>query len=99
LVEDRALGVRSAWRGLAWIHTFVAQTRFVRVAVLISTATERAHVIQANMAQETIIVQPAGQQAIAANALLVQRAFIVHGADWQANVFAAGVAVVAVPAS
>jgi len=51
------------------------------------------------MAQETIVVQSTGQQAIAANALLVQRAFIVHGADWQANILVAGIAVVAVPAS
>jgi len=99
LVEDRALGVRSARRGFAWIHTFVAQARFVRVAVLISAATERAHVVQADVAQEAIVVQPAGQQAISANALFVQRALIVHGADWQANVLAAGVAVVAVSAS
>lgn len=51
------------------------------------------------MTEETVVVQTAGQQTIVANALFVQRAVIVHGADRQANVLAAGVAVVAVLAS
>lgn len=99
MIEDGALGVRSARRGLARIHALVARARLVRVAILVGATAERAHVVQADVAQEAVVVQSAGQQAVAANALLVQRAFVVDGADRQTNVLATGVAVVAVPAS
>lgn len=99
MVEYRALGVGSARRSLARVNALVAQASLVRVAVFIGTAAEGTHVMQADVAQETIVVQPAGQQAVAADTLLIQRAIIVHRADRQANVLATGVAAVAVLAS
>lgn len=96
LIEHRALGVRPARGRLARIDALVRDARLVRVAVLVRPATERAHVVQAYVAQETVVVQPAGEQTVSTNAFLVERALVVGGADWKAHVVAASVPVVAV---
>lgn len=96
LIEHRALGVRPARGRLAGIGALVRDARLVRVAVLVRPATERAHVVQAYVAQETVVVQSAGEQTVSTNAFLVERALVVAGADRQAHVVAACVPVVAV---
>lgn len=96
LIEHRALGVRPARGRLARIDAFVRDARFVGVAVLVRPTTERAHVVQAYVAQKTVVVQPAGEQTVSPNAFLVERALVVAGADWKAHVVAAGIPVVAV---
>lgn len=92
MIENSALGVRSARCSLARIDALVPQTRLIRAAVLVGTTTERAHVVQADVTQEAIVVQAAGQQAIAADAFLVQCTLVINGATRQANVLAASMA-------
>lgn len=96
MIEHRALGVRPARGRLARIDALVRDARFVGVAVLVRPTTERAHVVQAYVAQKAVVVQPAGEQTVSPNAFLVERALVVAGADWKAHVVAAGIPVVAV---
>lgn len=96
MIEHRALGVRPARGRLARIDALVRDARLVGVAVLVRPATERAHVVQAYVAQETVVVQPAGEQTVSTNAFLVERALVVVGADRKAHVVAACIPIVAV---
>lgn len=81
MIEHGALSVRSAGsRLLARVDALVRDAGLIRVAVLVRAATKRAHVVQTDVTEETIVVQSTGEQTIAAYALLVERAFVVAGA-------------------
>lgn len=77
MVGNCATSVRTARRYVAGIRTFVGETSLVGVAIDVSATSVSAHVLQANMAEETIVVQSASEQAIAIDALFVKSAFVV----------------------
>lgn len=81
MVEHCALGVWPARGCFAGVDTLVRDARLVRVAVLVCPAAERAHIVQANVAEEAVVVEPAGEQAILLDAFLVERALVVAGAN------------------
>lgn len=59
LVSDAAKGVRTARISCARIRTFIPQAHFTRRAIFVRVATEYAHVVEADVAEEAVVVDAA----------------------------------------
>lgn len=75
---NRAQSIRSA-NGIsgARIFTFAVDARFVGRAIFISATSNAAHVVQANVAEEAVVINPAGQHTSSADAFFIEGALRV----------------------
>lgn len=86
LVYNVTQRIRSAHCiGAAWILTATFNTRFISCAIAVLVAANDAHVVEANVAEEAIVVHSAGQHTLAFNAFLIYRAFGIAGTSWNAT--------------
>lgn len=77
--------------GAARVLAATFNTSFVSCTIAILVAANNAHVVEANVAKEAIIVHAAGQHTLAANAFFVHCAFGVVGASWNTTAVIASV--------
>ena len=68
---------------------------FVGGAISVLTTTNGAHFVEANMAEETVVIHSAGQHTLAGNAFLVDGALGIASTNWNATSFIASVAAAA----
>ena len=92
---DKKLITANTFDG-AGILAAAVDARFIGGAVRVLPTADGAHAVEANVAEETVIVHSAGQHAIAGHALLVDGALGIDGAERDATAFGTAVAVLAV---
>lgn len=93
LIDNITQRIRSAnGVGAAGIFTAAVNASFIGSAIGVLATTNGAHVVETNVAEETIVVHSAGQHTLSGDAFLVNGALGVASADGNATSFIASVA-------
>lgn len=82
-------GAKSVWSTRVLqtgIQAFVVSARLTVAAVVVAVASENAHVPNANVAQETIIIDTTGQLTLSFQAFLVEGTVCIGLAWWMTDV-------------
>jgi len=91
LVVHAANGVRSTRRRLTGIDAPVVTATLASAAIRIVVATKQAHVMQADVAQEAVIVNTASQNTVSFQTFLVEGTIAVSAAHRQAHAVSASI--------